>query len=284
MHRKMKKYVWWVNMDQDVKEFVKCCLPCSRNRSPVRSTTTMVLSRPCAFELVSLDYVGPLRVYEVSWYFLVVIDHCTRFLLTFPTKSPTGEFAADCLKRSWIPTFCAPKAVLVDNQPFRGMNFKTYVRDKLMSHLVYISPGYPQGNAVNESCHRVLGHSLKCELQMGGAGTPFEDVLAEVTLAYNSSYQSSIGGSPYSLMFGKAPLLPGFHCLSGVTSEDSRLAILADARIRRHLSTYLPPPDECTAVEELKSLRVGDFVLFLRNEADLMADTSFTGGSKYAAK
>eukprot|EP01068_Selenidium_serpulae_P006882 Selendium_serpulae@DN4544_c0_g1_i1.p2 len=60
--RRLKKFVWWPNLHHDVKKFVGACLICARNRTPVRLTTTMVLSKPAPFELVSVDFVGPREV------------------------------------------------------------------------------------------------------------------------------------------------------------------------------------------------------------------------------
>eukprot|EP00921_Rhytidocystis_pertsovi_P026822 GHVQ01043216.1.p1 GENE.GHVQ01043216.1~~GHVQ01043216.1.p1 ORF type:complete len:116 (-),score=2.52 GHVQ01043216.1:65-412(-) len=68
--RKLKQYAWWPNMHQDVKAFVKGCLPCSRNRPPLRSTTSMALLIPSATELISLDFVGPRKVHGDDWHYL----------------------------------------------------------------------------------------------------------------------------------------------------------------------------------------------------------------------
>ncbi|KAH0482687.1 MAG: hypothetical protein KVP17_002622, partial [Porospora cf. gigantea B] len=164
--RKLQKYVWWPRLHQEVRTFIDTCLPCARNRPATRSAVTSVLQRPTAFELISLDYVGPRIVGDRKWYYLVVIDHCTRYVVTAATADATGEFAIRALNSLWLPVFFAPRAVLCDNQTtFTGAEFTAYVTQTLMSHLVFSSPYYPAGNGINESCHRAIEHSIACELQ-----------------------------------------------------------------------------------------------------------------------
>eukprot|EP00923_Selenidium_pygospionis_P008227 GHVN01013897.1.p1 GENE.GHVN01013897.1~~GHVN01013897.1.p1 ORF type:complete len:1133 (+),score=49.16 GHVN01013897.1:160-3558(+) len=127
--RKMKKYIWWQGLEHDVKKFVGACLQCSRNRSPTINTTSMVLRRPTPFDLVSADFVGPRKDHVgETWHYLVLIDHCSRFIMTAATQFPSGDFAAAVLRNQWAAVFGSPLVVLV-----------------------HCSPYYPQGNAINES-------------------------------------------------------------------------------------------------------------------------------------
>eukprot|EP00921_Rhytidocystis_pertsovi_P011475 GHVQ01018536.1.p1 GENE.GHVQ01018536.1~~GHVQ01018536.1.p1 ORF type:complete len:380 (-),score=29.14 GHVQ01018536.1:233-1372(-) len=282
--RKMKKYVWWQSMQRDVHEFVHACLPCMRNRKPVSPTASGVLLRPTAMNLISLDYVGPRTIVDEDWYYLVIIDHCTRFEQTHATKSPTAAFAVSCLHVCWLPVFGAPRAVLAGNQPFREQEFVAYVRDQLMSHLVYSSPWFPQGNALNESCHLVLEHSIRCELQTGCAMS-FHGLLSHTTLSYNATYQSALGDAPFAVLFGTPPVLPGFQTMTSAVGEDSRLALLNEATVRRQLSHTLPRLEEAKCLDsDTSSIRVGDFVLFPRSPAEITRDSHIEVCTKYQAK
>eukprot|EP00921_Rhytidocystis_pertsovi_P026402 GHVQ01042596.1.p1 GENE.GHVQ01042596.1~~GHVQ01042596.1.p1 ORF type:complete len:311 (-),score=25.49 GHVQ01042596.1:43-900(-) len=164
--------------------------------------------------------------------------------------------------------------------PSRNEEFRQYITKCLMSHLVYSSPWYPQGNSINESCHRVLEHAIKCEVQTG-ISQPFDDLLSHITLAYNSTYQSAIGDAPYGLMFGTPPVLPGFQVLSRVSSEENRLSNLYDGRVRRLLSYQMPPGEGLPRAVEAASLKVGDFVLFPLSPHDVQTDSIAGVSLKY---
>lgn len=261
--RRYMCYMWWPGMFNHVCVFVKACLVCLRNRSPKRSTSSMVLRRPSVFKLVSIDFVGPREVQGVEWYYVVVIDHCSRFIQTCSVRLRSTDAAVAIIKEQWVPTFGAPKVLLADNgSEFTSTQFVKYVTEDLMAHLVHSSPYYPQGNSINESSHNVLEHGIKCWLQRPHIET-FPEILRNVTFGYNASYHSSIGDSPFSLMFGKPPVLPGWQGLSSEESELSRKYLLRHGELHRHLEAFLPKDSELVGVDEKGSnLKLNDFVVF----------------------
>jgi hypothetical protein len=80
MLRRMTKWVWWPKISRSIQEYVAGCLVCSRRQRPTRTALKGLLSRPMPLELVSLDCVGPRRWGGIQYYYVVLIDHCTRFV------------------------------------------------------------------------------------------------------------------------------------------------------------------------------------------------------------
>ena len=263
--RQLTKYVWWPKIHSSVRTFVEACLVCRRNRQPMRSTSSKVLQRPTANELISIDYVGP-RLWQGSqWYYVVVIDHCTRFVMTDVTDIQSSDHSVAILRDRWIPVFSAPNVVLADNgATFTSEVFRNFITQDLKSHLVYTSPYYPQGNAINESCHKSIDHGLKCREQSGDASL-FRDAVREVTLAYNAAYQSVIRDSPYGTMFGKPPILPGFQSLSSVVPEENRSTELRLRNTIRNLRPHLPAENTLVSASDKTDIQVGDFILYPRS-------------------
>eukprot|EP00923_Selenidium_pygospionis_P023935 GHVN01041636.1.p1 GENE.GHVN01041636.1~~GHVN01041636.1.p1 ORF type:complete len:154 (-),score=8.28 GHVN01041636.1:197-658(-) len=115
--------------------------------STARATTTMVLTKPNPFELVSVDFVGPRSLWGQEWHYVVLIDHCSRFVVTKAVQSANGDSAIQALRELWSPVFGAPRAVLSDNgEAFQSKRFRDYVTGDLAAHLIYSSPYYPQAN------------------------------------------------------------------------------------------------------------------------------------------
>lgn len=284
--RQMRGYVWWPKLAESVRSFVQGCLLCSRNRSPKRSTSTMVLKRPTAFELVSLDFVGPREVDCINWQYIVTIDHCTRFIETQAVREKSSAVAIEILRDRWIPVFGAPKVVLCDNDSvFTSNEFTKFITEDVKAHLVHSSPYYPEGNSINESSHRVLEHGIKCFLQCPHVET-FPEVLRKVTAGYNASYLSSIGDSPFALTFGKPPILPGWQSLSVDEPEHRRRALIAHGEAQRELEAFLTKPSETTPLSGggAGQVKVGDFVIFPYGDYEKhQADIESTTSSKYTA-
>ena len=108
--RRLNKWVWWPRMSQQVREYIRNCLTCLRNAIPHRATTLSgVLSRPLPFHLVSLDVVGPRRVGQTKYYYLVMIDHASRFMVTHCWWHPhITEDVINIFETRWMQVFQLP--------------------------------------------------------------------------------------------------------------------------------------------------------------------------------
>eukprot|EP01068_Selenidium_serpulae_P008738 Selendium_serpulae@DN5061_c0_g1_i8.p1 len=143
--RRIKAYLWWPQVERDVKKFIHACMPCTRNRFPAAPSTTRTLERPTPFDLVSCDFVGPRSVGGGK---------------TFTAQVPW-----------WLIQFEIDGSLSL---------------------------------APREWC-----------------------------------WQSSIGDSPFGVLFGKPPCLPGFQSLSTETAEETRRGIFQLQQARNQLRPYL---------------------------------------------
>jgi hypothetical protein len=73
---------WWETMRRDVKEYIKVCDACAKQKTGNRIHALMgeALEANEFLDIVSLDVVGPLTVTERgNRYLLTFVDHFTRF-------------------------------------------------------------------------------------------------------------------------------------------------------------------------------------------------------------
>lgn len=162
--RRLRQLVWWPKISNTVSKFVATCLACARMGPPPKVSHLFgVLSRPLPLQLVFLDVVGE-RICkgEGKMYFLVIIYHCTRFMVARSSSKPlTTEKIVKIMRTTWISIFMAPLAILTDRgSSFISKKFRNYCFNELRTTLVHTSPYYPQGNAVNESPHRAIDAML----------------------------------------------------------------------------------------------------------------------------
>ena len=80
MIRRMNRWVWWPKLSTAVQSYVNGCLVCVRRHRPSRTSLRGLLSKPLPLELISLDCVGPRTWCGNKYYYVVIIDHATRFI------------------------------------------------------------------------------------------------------------------------------------------------------------------------------------------------------------
>lgn len=233
MLRRMRPLLNWPGMAQDVRRYVAACLACQRLQSRPPRTVHGYLSKPLPFQLVSVDFVGPLQLdaYLEKRYFLVIIDHATRFLMADFVWEATAAEAVRLLKTRWVAVFGSPAAILSDRgSTFVSGEFQDYVLEELQAYHVFTSPYYPQGNAINESSHRVLKKALTLSTRLGYYA--LEDCLRDAVLVHNACPHPGIGCSPCFALLGMEMPFPGWQEFSRVPEQEARLDALYEFRQR----------------------------------------------------
>ena len=264
----LQRYVFWPRLQESVSDYISSCLLCSRMRIPNRAHPRAVLQRPCAFDLVSLDYVGPRDARGVSWYYLVLIDHATRYVVTSATTEPVTAHVIKTLKECWIRYFGTPNVILTDNgAQFTSYTFMTFVRTELYCTLAHTSPYNPEGNALNEAVHQSLDRGVVSRLSQPNI-LHFSEVLDKATHAYNAAWQSALRTSPFHALFGKDINLPGLQLLQPLVREGERRYVQRLRTYIQEVEQNLPtfPAEEKRASPA--NVVVGDHCIFERPEAD----------------
>ena len=268
--RKLSKIAYWPGMHDDVKKYIEGCWLCSRNRDAPKNTAAGILERPNAWEVISVDYVGPRRVGDNMWYYLVVICHSTRYMVTGLTKNPDMKFTIQVLREKWIPYFGYPRMIIADNA-FKGELCK--FSDDCGIILLHASVFNPKGNGINERSHAVLEKGISSELSAVSAMVNFDDILRDVTYAYNTSFNSAIRETPYYCAFGTNATLPGFQEYTLRTSEDIRMKRLVENKIK----TIYRYNKAITDQVEPELFEIGEVVIYFRDSKEIDAQNKSTG-------
>lgn len=231
--KRMKQWVWWPNLDKDVAAFVDSCLVCHRfANAPTMRTALGVLAKPLPLELIAIDFMGPYSFKERNLYVVVVIDHCSRYMLCRWCDAPTSERACQFLKDCWVAVLGYPSVVLSDQGScFKSAYYNEFVTTKLGARVIHSSIYYPQGNAINETCHRLITKAICAGLS--GQDPPQLPDLSDVSLVYNAVPAYATGVSPYFFLFGFEPVFPGWQAFRLEVDEDTRIIRRQEARFRQ---------------------------------------------------
>lgn len=88
INKKKQKYVW-KNMRQIVKKYVNNCKTCTRNKQ-IRHTKqrlTITDTPFSAFEVLSIDTVGPLRISNSHKYILTIQCDLSKYLIALAMEN-----------------------------------------------------------------------------------------------------------------------------------------------------------------------------------------------------
>ena len=199
----------WPGITRDVKDYVKSCHICQVKAPVGRDRPAPLQSMPPIaepFQRVVIDIVGPLPCTDAkNIYILTLVDMATRWAEAIPMRSITADRVAEALF-SVFTRLGFPIEIQSDRGPqFRSDLFAEFTKLTGMRHL-FSSPFHPQTNGVVERFHS----TLKSMLRKLSAHSPSEwdRFLPAALFAYRQQPHSSLGFSPFFLLFGRAPRGP----------------------------------------------------------------------------
>lgn len=199
---------FWPQMRDDVEHHVTRSCACLKQKKPSRETraplTNIMTTHP--FELVSIDFLHLDKCKGGYEYILVVIDHFTRFVQAYATKSKSAKTVADCLFNDYALKFGFPGRIHHD----QGGEFDNRLIAQLKKNSGVMSsrtsPYHPQGNGQVERFNKTLLQMLKTLTEREKRN--WKESLNKLTFAYNCTKCEVTGFSPFYLLYGRSPRLP----------------------------------------------------------------------------
>ena len=168
------------------------------------SRPVVALPRATEFnDLVAMD----LKYWSENVYFLHLIDVFTRFSLATIVTSKKPEMIVHSVVKMWLGTgLRSPRKFLVDNDEFAN---KVYLNlaENFNVEVVHTAAESPWQNGICERIH-VTVDACVSKLLEDDSSLPLDDALAWAVNAKNAM-QNYLGYTPYQLVFGRLPNLPG---------------------------------------------------------------------------
>ena len=201
-----EKYIW-PSMAADVNKWSHECDQCP----PAKAKRNHAHGQ---FRLT--DYIKPRVAYGVDFYaiersdagyvgVLTIVDLFTRYVQYVPVKDFRGDTAANALLKYVVLARGAPKTIVSDAaQAFVGKMVAGLC--KLMKTKQVVTQYYPQGNALTERNHVLLGEALR--LMPVDRRKTWEQEIDKVAYAANSTVNATTGFSPFELECGFTPNTP----------------------------------------------------------------------------
>ena len=187
-----------------VDKVTECCEICKRyKKAPARPVVSLPLASEFN-EVVAVD----LEEWKHNVYFLHMIDLATRFSLASVIRRKTPDVIAEKIMTMWIGSGMGPpKRFLADNGgEFANETFRDMC-ENLNIEVMNTAAYSPWQNGVCERNHAVVDDCVEKILE----GQPNLNLDVALVWAVNAKNSLSMvyGWSPYQLVYGSNPNLPG---------------------------------------------------------------------------
>ena len=157
------------------------------------------------FDVVHIDFVGPLPSSHGYQYLLTCVDGFTRWPEAFALMDITAESVARAFVFGWIARFGVPSTIITDRSRQFESNLWAQLNYLFDIHRQRTTAYHPAANSTVERFHRKLKSSLKC----------FEnpslwiDALPLVLLGIRTGLKTDLNCTPAELVYGITLRLPG---------------------------------------------------------------------------
>jgi hypothetical protein len=208
--KSLKLRFWWPNMDNDFRNFIRSCPTCQLASSTDRPPVNPLHPLPppgIPFHTWSIDFQQDLPLTN-NGNSQIIDAICSATKLYVSKAVPDRSAKTVSLFLFELMTkFGAPHAIITD----RGSSFMAEVLQDYLrlqqTHHYPSTPYHPQTNGAVERAHRVLQGIL--EPMTLGCRDKWDEFLPVATFVMNSRTHTVTGFSPFQLVYGFSPRMPG---------------------------------------------------------------------------
>ena len=202
---------WWPSLRSDVTKHIQRCSGCQRTRkSDTKPAPLAPLPIPTEpNQRVHVDLYGPLKSSGFNKHVLCMTDAFSKIAVVVPIPDKEASTVAQMILDRWVYRFAPPVQIHSDG----GKEFVNKLSAELFAILdikhTKTTPAHPQCNAQVENFNRRIKDYLSPYLH--DHTLDWEKFLPAMEFAYNTSYQSTIGTTPFQLMHGFPADSTGFQ-------------------------------------------------------------------------
>ena len=211
---KLRRNVYWPSQSTDVERYIAGCLPCARHEPATRSAQLQPINVARPFQLIGMDFIGPIGGSDKNKYILHIIDYFSRYSMAYPTPSANAEDVKTCLLDVFHRYVC-PSAIYCD----RGQHFDNqYIKDFLDGYNVRIRFS-PSGASKSTGMVEVGNRILESVIRKGS--DKWDDKLPSSIKQLNARVIGHLKYSPLEILHGLPPQPLQRQTYSQITDADT---------------------------------------------------------------
>lgn len=209
MSNNIRKYYYWEGLENDVKNFVKRCEKCQRQKHslPVREPMVITTTANTAFEKIYLDVVGPLDTDNYKYSYILTIQcELSKYTEAYPLVTKQAQEVARVFVNNFILRYGVPGSIATDRgKEFMSSTFKEVCK-LLQINQLNSTAYHHQSIGALEVTHKCLKSFLR--IQTDNHPETWSQWLPFWCFGYNTTVHSETKLTPYELVFGKLCSLP----------------------------------------------------------------------------
>ncbi|KAJ9507837.1 hypothetical protein QJQ45_019250, partial [Haematococcus lacustris] len=269
---RLQRHFYWPQMHKTVQEYVRTCDKCQRNKATNQLPPGLLQPLPIPsrnWHQVSMDFIGPLPATPRGHTMIfTVVDKLSKMIHLIPTTTTaTAQDTARLFFDHIFKHHGLPEAIISDRDPKFTSDFWTSLFHLTGTRLLLSSAYHPQTDGQTERANRTVEDMLRP--YVNDHKSDWDQHLAAVEFAYNSSEHVGTGFTPFYLNYGQHPttpsalLLPPPTLVPSQTAEDFVTSMrnnltAARSALQRSIDTQKLHADQHRRHEEFE---VGDLVL-----------------------
>ena len=264
IYKWMKDRYWSKNMYNKVKHYVNSCMECQKYQ--LKKPLYKFLGQSSItgmFQEFAIDFLGPFPPTKEGFRFIIVaVEKLSRYPIAKATRDQVASTAVDFVKNEIIAQYGCPRIITVDGGScFISSVFQSLAADYNIQ--LNFTPGYqPEWNGTVERLNRTIRYALTKTIK--GNFADWNQYLFQVLFGIRARISNVTGYSPFFLMYGTHPRLPGkFHLidpLCELTPENVELRTLENGNLPGHRSVLIHDSIHSSKIE---TFAVNDLVMLL---------------------
>ena len=225
---------WWPRMAQDVKDYVKGCADCQRNKvnnQARKASLNPIFAKPDAlpFETVAMDFIVKLPQSNGYDSILTVTDHdCTKAVILIPcNETITAEGVAKLYLEHMFKRVGLPKTFIHDRDTRFMSHFAVKMCQALNIKQNASTAFHPRTDGQAEQTNQKLEQFLR--FYSNAKQDNWAQFLPLAEFAFNSWRNESTGKSPFEVLMGYNPRAEWTVVTSPVPQVTHRLEQVREA-------------------------------------------------------
>jgi hypothetical protein len=206
-YHRIKHLFYWPSMKSDILLWVQSYATCQHAKPDQARYPGLLQHLPvpsAAWEVVSMDFIEGLPKSDSANAILVVVDKFTKYIHFVPLHHPfTAASVAKLFMDNVYRLHSLPSAIVSDRDRVFTSNFWQSMFKLTGTKLSLNTAYHPQTDGQTERVNQCLETYLRCFVH--ACPTKWIQWLSLAEFWYNSSFHSSLGRSPFEVLYGHAP-------------------------------------------------------------------------------
>lgn len=206
-YHRVKRLFAWPHLKQSVKEYVAQCTICQQAKIERVASSGLLSPLPIpegSWQVIAMDFVEGLPRSNSFNCILVVVDRFTKYAHFIPLSHPyTALQVAVAFMNNVFKLHGLPRAIVSDRDKIFTSNLWRELFKLMGTELQMSSAYHPQTDGQTERVNQCLETYLRCFVH--SCPTKWSSWLSLAEFWYNTSHHSSLGNTPFYVLYGHHP-------------------------------------------------------------------------------